>query len=515
MLFLSIGILCWKISSVKGVMMSSSQSDLQSKKILGHGLTFDDVLLRPRHSKIVPREAILETQITKGIKLNIPLLSAAMDTVTESRLAIALSREGGLGVIHKNLSIQDQAAQVAKVKRSEGFTIKDPITLPPDVPLSEAIAVMNKYIISGFPVVSGSKLVGMLTHRDMRFVDDVNQPISNFMTSKNLITVSTGTTLEEAWELFRIHRVEKLPVVDKDNTLTGLITAKDIRKKSLYPNASKDSKGRLIVGAAVGITVDTMDRVTALIEADVDLIIVDTAHGHSEGVLNTIKQIKKSYPDTQVIGGNVATGEGTEDVIKAGADGVKVGIGAGAICTTRVIAGIGVPQVSAIMDCYQAAGKYDIPIVADGGIRYSGDISKSIAAGASAVMIGSLFAGTEEAPGERVLLEGRTYKVYYGMGSLAAMKRGSSDRYFQEGASHDKLVPEGIEGRVPFRGKLSDTVHQLTGGIRASMGYCGCRDISAFQKDTVFTRVTAAGVREGHPHDVVISQEAPNYQVSN
>lgn len=495
--------------------MSSPQNDIQINKILGYGLTFDDVLLRPRYSDILPRKVILKTHITKEIKLNIPLLSAAMDTVTESKLAIALSREGGLGVIHKNLSIRNQAAQVAKVKRSEGFTIKDPITLPPNVPLSEAIAVMNKYVISGIPVVSGSKLVGMLTNRDIRFVEEVNLPISSFMTSENLITVATGTTLEEAWELFRKHRVEKLPVVDIDNNLTGLITAKDIRKKSLYPNASKDSKGRLIVGAAVGVTEETMDRVIALIEAEVDLIIVDTAHGHSQGVLKTIELIKKSFPKTQVIGGNVATGEGTVDIIKAGADGVKVGIGAGAICTTRVIAGIGVPQVSAIMDCYQAAAKYDIPIIADGGIRYSGDISKSIAAGANAVMIGSLFAGTEEAPGERILLEGRTYKVYYGMGSLAAMKRGSSDRYFQEGASHDKLVPEGIEGRVPFRGNLSDTVHQLTGGIRASMGYCGCKNIPVFQKDTVFTRVTAAGVREGHPHDVVISQEAPNYQVSN
>jgi len=495
--------------------MSYSQNKLQSDKILGYGLTFDDVLIRPRHSKIVPREARLETQITKGIRLNIPLLSAAMDTVTESKLAIALAREGGLGVIHKNLTIEDQAAQVAKVKRSEGFTIKDPITLPPDVPLSEAIAVMNKYNISGIPVVANSQLVGMLTHRDIRFVDKVDLPISNFMTADNLVTVPTGTTLEEAWELFRKFRVEKLPVISSNNELTGLITAKDIRKTSLYPNAIKDLKGRLIAGAAVGVTADTMDRVAALIEAEVDLIVVDTAHGHSVGVINTVEQIKKSFPDIQVIGGNVATGEGTEDLINAGVDGVKVGIGAGAICTTRVIAGIGVPQVSAIIDCYETAAKHGVPIIGDGGIRYSGDISKSIAAGASAVMIGSLFAGTEEAPGERILLEGRTYKVYYGMGSMAAMKRGSSDRYFQEGTSQDKLVPEGIEGRVPFRGNLADTIHQLTGGIRASMGYCGCIDIPTFQKETVFIKVTAAGVREGHPHDVVISQEAPNYQVSN
>jgi len=495
--------------------MNYSQNDMQSRKISGYGLTFDDVLIRPRRSEILPRDTSLKTRVTRGISLNIPLISAAMDTVTESKLAIAMAREGGLGVIHKNYSIEDQAAQVAKVKRSEGFTIKDPITLPPDVPLSQAIAVMNKYNISGIPVVQDSKLIGMLTNRDIRFAEQVDLPISAFMTKDNLITVPIGTTLEQAWELFRQSRVEKLPVVDENNNLTGLITAKDIRKKSLYPRAIKDSKDRLIVGAAVGVSEDTMDRVTALIEAEVDLITVDTAHGHSVGVLRTVEQIKQEFPNVQVIAGNVATAEGTADLIKAGVDGVKVGIGAGAICTTRVIAGIGVPQVSAIIDCYGTAAESDVPIIADGGIRYSGDIAKSIAAGASSVMIGSLFAGTVEAPGETILLDGRSYKVYYGMGSMAAMKRGSSDRYFQEETAVDKLVPEGIEGRVPFRGNLADTVHQLIGGLRASMGYCGCPDIPQFQKDTIFCLITSAGVREGHPHDVVISQEAPNYQVSN
>ncbi len=483
-------------------------------KFAGVGLTFDDVLIAPRKSEVLPREVRINSCVTKNIKLNIPLLSAAMDTVTESELAIAIAREGGIGIIHKMLSIEDQAAQVDKVKRSESFTINNPITLSPNLPLSHALAVMRKYSISGIPIVEGKKLVGMLTHRDIRFAKDTSKSISEAMTKQPLITAPVGTTVEQAWDIFQKERIEKLPVIDDTGNLIGLITAKDIQKKQQFPNACMDEKGRLRVGAAVGVANETMERVKALVHAGVDLITVDTAHGHSAGVLRTVKEIKKAFPATDILAGNVAIGQAAKDLADAGADGVKVGIGAGAICTTRVIAGIGVPQITAILDCAQALKKKGIPIVADGGIRYSGDVAKSIAAGASAVMIGSLFAGTEESPGETMLLEGRTYKVYYGMGSLAAMKKGSADRYFQEGAEADKLVPEGIEGRVPYKGKLADTILQLTGGLRSSMGYCGSLDIETFQKDTRFIQITAAGVRESHPHDIVISREAPNYQVT-
>lgn len=493
--------------------MDKFVQNFKNEKVIGIGLTFDDVLIIPRRSAILPREVSLKTSITRGIKLNIPLVSAAMDTVTDSGFAIAIAREGGIGVIHKNLSIEEQAAQVVKVKRSESFTIPNPITLPPMLPLSKALAVMKKYNISGIPIVDDNKLLGMLTHRDIRFADDVSLPISKFMTRELLITTPVGTTVEEARGIIQDKRIEKLPVVDDDGKLVGLITAKDIQKKRQYPIACMDEKGRLRVGAAVGVAKETMERVESLVAADVDLITVDTAHGHSEGVIRTIKQIKKNFPDVQILAGNIATGEAAKDLAEAGVDGVKVGIGAGAICTTRVIAGIGVPQITAILECADALAGSGIPIVADGGTRYSGDISKALAAGADAVMLGSLFAGTEESPGEMLLWEGRSYKVFYGMGSIAAMKKGSADRYFQEGAEPDKLVPEGIEGRVPYKGRLADTIFQLIGGLRASMGYCGCADIPTFQAETRFVQITSAGIRESHPHDVVINREAPNYQV--
>lgn len=485
-----------------------------NNKVVSEGLTFDDILIIPRRSSVLPREVDLKTRVSSEITLNIPLISAAMDTVTEWELAIAMAREGGLGIIHKTLSIEEQANQVSLVKRSESFLITNPITLPSHLPLSHALNVMKKYSISGIPIVDDGKLTGMLTHRDIRFEVDSVKPISEFMTKKPLITSPIGTSVEQAWEILRKKRIEKLPVLNSNGELAGLITAKDIQKKEQYPNACKDEKGRLRVGAAVGVGNETLERVNALAQAGVDLITVDTAHGHSEGVLRVVKAIKAKFPMMQVIAGNVATGEAASDLAESGVDGVKVGIGAGAICTTRVIAGIGVPQISAILNCAEALKGTGIPVIGDGGIRYSGEIAKAIAAGASAVMLGSLLAGTEESPGEMELHEGRSFKVYYGMGSLAAMKKGSADRYFQEGAEPDKLVPEGIEGRVPFKGKLSDTIVQLTGGLRAAMGYCGCFDIKEFQEKTKFMRITSAGVRENHPHDVVISREAPNYQVS-
>jgi len=493
--------------------MKSSQLKTGADRIVSTALTFDDVLILPARSAVLPREVNLASYVTRGLKINIPFLSAAMDTVTEWELAIAIAREGGLGVIHKMLSIEDQAAQVAKVKRSESFTINNPVTMPSHLPLSDVHSVMHKHNISGIPVVDGDELVGMITHRDIRFAEDATRPVSEYMTKQPLIKATIGTTVEQAWDIFQDRRIEKLPVVDKNNRLVGLITAKDIQKKRQFPNACMDDKGRLCVGAAVGVSAETMARVEALVKAEADLITVDTAHGHSEGVLRTVREIRNNFPDIQILAGNVATGDGARDLVEAGVDGVKVGIGAGAICTTRVIAGIGVPQVSAVMDCSDALAGTGIPIVADGGTRYSGDIAKAIAAGASSVMLGSLFAGVEEAPGETELWEGRTYKVFYGMGSLAAMKKGSADRYFQEGAEPDKLVPEGIEGRVPFKGKLADTIHQLTGGLRSAMGYCGCPDIGSFKTKTRFIRMTAAGIRESHPHDVVINREAPNYQV--
>lgn len=486
----------------------------ESGKISGFGLTFDDVLIEPRRSSVLPHQVSLRTKVTRNISLNIPFLSAAMDTVTESELAIAIAREGGIGVIHKNLSIAEQAAQVKKVKRSESFIIAEPVTLPYDRPLSHALDVMSKYGISGIPIVDGDVLCGILTHRDIRFADDTSLPISKYMTKMPIVTTPVGTTVDDAKAIFIKHHIEKLPVVDGRGHLVGLITAKDIEKKRDFPNACMDDHGRLRAGAAVGVAANTMERVSGLVEQEIDLITVDTAHGHSEGVLKTVERIKSDFPDVQILAGNIATAQGALDLVSAGADGVKVGIGAGAICTTRVIAGIGVPQITAVMSAYEALKESGVPIVADGGVRYSGDAAKALAAGADAVMLGNLLAGVDESPGETVLWEGRSYKVYYGMGSLEAMKKGSADRYFQEGAEPGKLVPEGIEGRVPYKGKLTDTVFQLCGGIRAAMGYCGCPDFESFKNETRFVKITVSGVKESHPHDVVITREAPNYNIS-
>ncbi len=484
------------------------------KKIIGDALTFDDVLLMPNYSTVLPRETDVRTSLTKKVKLNIPLVSAAMDTVTEGELAIALAREGGIGIIHKNFSIERQANEVALVKRSESGMIDDPITLEPDRPVHEAMALMGKYHISGIPIITGERLVGILTNRDLRFVDDYDREVSEFMTKDHLVTAKVGTTLEDAEKILQKHKVEKLPVVDSTGKLRGMITYKDIRKKKSYPNACKDERGRLRVGAAVGVKSETLERVEALAKAGADVVIVDTAHGHSHGVINMVKTLKKKFPHLQLIAGNVGTKEGTIELIKAGVDAVKVGIGPGSICTTRVVAGIGVPQITAIMECAAVAAKYDVPIIADGGIKQTGDIAKAIAAGADCVMVGNLFAGVEESPGEKVLYEGRAYKTYRGMGSLEAMKAGSSDRYFQDVEDDiKKLVPEGIEGRVPYRGPLSDTVYQMVGGLRAAMGYLGCKNIGELKKNGRFVRITSAGLSESHPHDVDIVQEAPNYHV--
>ncbi|NLJ41083.1 MAG: IMP dehydrogenase [Clostridiales bacterium] len=473
------------------------------------GLTFDDVLLIPRKSEVLPGQADLTTNLTKSIKLNIPLMSAAMDTVTEARLAIAIAREGGIGIIHKNMPIEEQAIQVDKVKRSEHGVIVDPFFLSPDHLLSDAEALMRKYRISGVPITVKGKLVGIITNRDVRFETDFTQKIVDVMTSKNLITAPQGTNLKEAQEILRRHKVEKLPIVDENMMLKGLITIKDIEKAIQYPNSAKDTEGRLLVGAAVGVSADTDDRVRALIDAKVDVLAIDTAHGHSAGVIKTVRRIKETFPDVQIIAGNIATAEGTKDLIEAGADCVKVGIGPGSICTTRVVAGIGVPQITAIHDCAEAADPYGIPIIADGGVKYSGDIPKAIAAGASVVMVGSLLAGTEESPGEMEIYQGRSFKVYRGMGSMGAMAQGSKDRYFQEDAI--KLVPEGVEGRVPFKGPLSETVFQLVGGLRAGMGYCGAPSIEALRKEAEFIKITGASLKESHPHDIYITKEAPNY----
>ncbi len=485
-----------------------------TSKVVGDALTFDDVLLVPNYSSVLPREANVRTRFTKGIELNIPLVSAAMDTVTESELAIALAREGGIGIIHKNFSIEKQAEEVDRVKRSESGMISDPVTLGPDHTVREAVSLMNKYHISGIPVVNGEILVGILTNRDLRFVDDHERKISEYMTEDNLVTAKLGTTLEAAETILQKHKVEKLPVVDSNGKLRGLITFKDIQKKRKYPFACKDERGRLRVGAAVGVKSETIARVEALAKAGVDVVIIDTAHGHSRGVIGMIKEVKKKFPQLQIVAGNVGTKEGTVDLINAGVDAVKVGIGPGSICTTRVVAGIGVPQISAVMECAAAAEKHGVPIIADGGIKQTGDIAKAIAAGADSVMIGNLFAGVEESPGEKVLFEGRAYKTYRGMGSLEAMKAGSSDRYFQD-AEDDikKLVPEGIEGRVPYRGPLSDTVYQMVGGLRAAMGYLGCKTIPDLKKNGRFVRITSAGLSESHPHDVDIVKEAPNYHL--
>jgi IMP dehydrogenase len=483
---------------------------LNEQRFLGEALTFDDVLLVPSMSEVTPKNVSTRTRLTKKINLNIPLMSAGMDTVTESRLAIAIAREGGIGIIHKNMSISDQALKVDRVKRSEHGIILDPFYLHPENTLREALNLMERYRISGVPITDHSgRLVGILTNRDLRFETEFHRPISEAMTKENLVTAPVGTTLAEAEKILQKHKIEKLPLVDSNYCLKGLITIKDIKKARQYPDSAKDAKGRLLVGAAVGITVDILDRVSALIDAGVDVVVVDSAHGHSRNVLDAIHNLKKSFPELQVIGGNVATAEGTRALIEAGVDCVKVGIGPGSICTTRVVAGIGVPQITAVYNCALEAAKYDIPVIADGGVKYSGDITKAIAAGADVVMIGSLFAGTEESPGDTEIYQGRTYKVYRGMGSLGAMKAGSSDRYFQE--DQQKLVPEGIEGRVPYRGPLADTVFQLIGGLRAGMGYCGVKDIYELKTKTRFIRITSAGLRESHPHDVRITKEAPNY----
>ncbi|MDI3317644.1 MAG: IMP dehydrogenase [Bacillota bacterium] len=482
-------------------------------RLLGTALTFDDVLLVPQESHVLPRQADTRTRLTRELHLNIPLISAAMDTVTESRLAIAIAREGGIGVIHKNMPAERQAAEVDKVKRSEFGVITDPFFLSPDHLVEDAVTLMERYHISGVPVVEegSGRLVGILTNRDIRFETNYRRPIREVMTSEGLVTAPVGTTLEEAKEILAAHRIEKLPLVDADFHLRGLITIKDIEKARRYPSAAKDAKGRLLVAAAVGTGAGDVERAEALVRAGADALVVDSAHGHSEGVIRFTRQLKQHFPDVQVIAGNVATAEGARALIEAGADAVKVGIGPGSICTTRVVAGVGVPQLTAILECAAEASRYDVPVIADGGIKYSGDIVKAIAAGAHTVMIGSLFAGTEESPGETEIYQGRAYKVYRGMGSLGAMRQGSSDRYFQEG--NGKLVPEGVEGRVPYRGSLSDMVYQLVGGLRSGMGYVGAPDIETLRTRTRFIRITNAGLRESHPHDVQITKEPPNYTV--
>ena len=503
-----------------------SESRNVSTTIASEGLTFDDVLLVPRHSKILPSQVNVATQLTRNISLASPLISAAMDTVTESKMAIAMAQLGGLGVIHKNLEIADQASEVDRVKRSESGMIVNPITLSPEARISAALELMKKYRISGVPITEDGqnegRLVGILTNRDLRFLDKIDRPISSVMTREDLITVPVGTTLDEAKEILHKHRVEKLLVVDDSFYLRGLITVKDIQKAIKYPNACKDSLGRLRVGAAVGITNDTMERAAALVDAHVDVLVLDSAHGHSQNVLDMATQLRKTFPSIDLIAGNVATRDGTQALIDAGADAIKVGIGSGSICTTRIVAGIGVPMVTAVLECSEIAAARGVPIVADGGLRYSGDITKAVAVGASSVMIGSLFAGTDESPGELILYQGRSFKEYRGMGSIGAMRRGSRDRYFQEEFDltdrtmeddpSQKLVPEGIEGRVPYKGSVGPMIHQLLGGFRAGMGYCGAETISALQETASLIRITAAGSREGHVHDVVITKEAPNYR---
>jgi IMP dehydrogenase len=484
---------------------------MYEEKVLKKGLTFDDVLLIPAQSKVLPREVELNTSLTKSIKLNIPIVSAGMDTVTEARMAIAVAREGGIGIIHKNMSIEEQASEVDKVKRSEHGVIIDPFHLGPDHPISDALGLMERYHISGVPITVRGKLVGIITNRDLRFETDMTKKISDVMTSENLVTAAEGTNLTQAQEILKKYKIEKLPIVDNKGNLKGLITIKDIEKAIKYPNSAKDTGGRLLAGAAIGVTPDIMERIKELGNAQVDVVVLDTAHGHSQGVIDALYKIKSAFPELQLVAGNVATYEGTEALIKAGADAVKVGIGPGSICTTRVVTGIGVPQITAIMDSAEAAAKYGVPIIADGGIKYSGDIPKAIAAGADTVMIGSLFAGTEESPGDIEIYQGRSFKVYRGMGSIAAMSSGSRDRYFQEDSK--KLVPEGVEGRVAYKGVLADTVYQLVGGLRAGMGYCGTKTIAELKANTRFLTITAAGLRENHPHDVHITKEAPNYSI--
>lgn len=477
--------------------------------IIGEGITFDDVLLVPQYSEVTPDMITLTTKLTNAITLHIPMMSAAMDTVTEHRMAIAMARQGGIGIIHKNMPIETQAEEVDKVKRSENGVITDPFSLSEEHTLQDADDLMAKFRISGVPITRNGKLVGIITNRDLKFETDFTKKIKECMTFENLITAREGITLEEAKQILAKARKEKLPIVDADNNLKGLITIKDIEKQIKYPLSAKDAQGRLLCGAGVGITYNMMDRVDALVKAHVDVIVVDSAHGHSKNILDAVKKIKSAYPDLQVIAGNIATGEATKALIEAGADAVKVGIGPGSICTTRVVAGIGVPQVSAIMDCYAVAKEYNIPIIADGGIKYSGDMTKALAAGANVCMMGSLFAGCDEAPGTFELYQGRKYKVYRGMGSIAAMENGSKDRYFQENAK--KLVPEGVEGRVAYKGSVEDTIFQMVGGIRSGMGYCGCRTIEDLKQNGKFVKISAASLRESHPHDIHITKEAPNY----
>ena len=482
---------------------------MSTDKIIRLGLTFDDVLLQPARSTVLPSEVEIATRFSRSIRLNVPLCSSAMDTVTESRMAIALARAGGIGIVHKNLGIEDQAQAIDRVKRSESGMIVDPVTLPPDESLRRAVEVMGQFHISGVPITRGGELVGILTNRDLRFETDLDRPISAVMTSKNLITVPVGTTLDEARELLHRNKIEKLLVVGDGRRLEGLITVKDIEKKRRYPNACKDELGRLVVGAAIGVGGDLEERALTLIEHGVDALVLDSAHGHSAGVMKAAEKIRTDHPEIQLVAGNVATAA-ARDLIALGVDALKVGIGPGSICTTRVVAGVGVPQITAILDTATVCRDAGVPLIADGGIKYSGDVAKAIAAGADSVMIGSILAGCEESPGETILYRGRTYKEYRGMGSVAAMKQGSSDRYFQEGRAK-KLVPEGIEGRVPYKGHAADTLFQLVGGLRASMGYTGCRDIEMFQRETRFIRMTSAGLVESHPHDVAITREAPNY----
>ncbi len=477
------------------------------------GLTFDDVLLMPAKSDVLPAEVNISTQLTQNIRINAPVVSAAMDTVTDARLAIAIAREGGIGIIHRAMSIAAQAMEVDKVKKSESGMIVDPITLQPDEKISKALAIMEKYRISGVPITRGGRLVGILTNRDLKFETNLQKKASEVMTSKGLITAHEGITLEEAKEILHKHKIEKLPIVGKNRILKGLITIKDIEKREKYPNSCKDELGRLRVGAALGVGKDTLPRAAALIKAGVDVLVVDTAHGHSRRVISTVRELRKRYPDLELIAGNVATAEATKDLIDAGANAVKVGVGPGSICTTRIVAGAGVPQITAIKECSEVADAANVPIIADGGIKYSGDVTKAIAAGASSVMIGGLFAGTDESPGELMLYQGRTYKVYRGMGSLGAMEAGSRDRYAQDKVESKKLVPEGVEGRVPYKGLLSASMHQLLGGLRSGMGYCGCRNIEELRRKARFVRITPAGLRESHVHDVTVTKESPNYSM--
>lgn len=484
------------------------------EKIIKEGYTFDDVLLIPNKSDVLPKDVDVRTRLTRNLALNIPIVSAAMDTVTESEQAMAIAREGGLGIIHKNNSIAEQAAEVDRVKRSESGMIMNPITLAPDRLISEAMELMRRYRISGIPILDGQRLVGILTNRDLRFETDLNKPVSTLMTKENLVTVPQGTSLDQAEKILQQHRIEKLLVVDKEQRLCGLITVKDIQNRKRFPNAAKDQHGRLLVGAAVGVAKDTRERAAALLEAGADVLVVDTAHGHSRGVLLTIEMLKQQFPKIDLIAGNVATPEACQELIDAGVDAVKIGIGPGSICTTRIVAGTGVPQLTAIMECAEVCSRYDIPLIADGGVKQTGDIAKAIGAGADTVMLGNMLAGTDESPGDLIYYEGRSYKVYRAMGSLSAMRGGRGDRYFQEGERDaKKLVPEGIEGRIPYRGKVSDVIYQMIGGLRAAMGYCGSATIAELKQKARFVRITPAGLLESHPHDITITHESPNYMM--